>query len=422
MKKGRGENWERCTLEELLKRGWVKSHLDGNHGGNYPRKNEFIDSGIPYISANCIKGNHVDFAIAKYLSHQRAALLRKGIAHNNDVLFAHNATVGPVALLQTKEDKVILGTSLTYYRCDEDYILAKYLAIYMQSPEFTNQYKQVMQQSTRNQVPITKQRTFTHIIPPLPEQKRIVAILDEAFAGIDQAIGNTERNLENARELFDSYLSDVFTQKSEGWEQKPLQDLTERITKGSSPKWQGINYVDKPGVLFVTSENVGNNKMIYCKTKYVEAKFNEKDSKSILVKGDVLTNIVGASIGRTAIYDRDEVANINQAVCLIRCYNDKLINEYLSYLLNSPVLKQILHDNEINNARANLSLGFFRSLKVLLPNLVEQRRVIDKLDILSAQVQHLESIYRQKLTALSELKQSILQKAFTGELTEDTVQ
>ena len=90
----RGVEWERITLSELIERGWITSHLDGNHGSDYPRKSEFIDHGVPYISANCLRDEAVDFSLVKYLSPERAASLRKGIAQNQDVLFAHNATVG----------------------------------------------------------------------------------------------------------------------------------------------------------------------------------------------------------------------------------------------------------------------------------------------------------------------------------------
>jgi type I restriction enzyme, S subunit len=260
---------------------------------------------------------------------------------------------------------------------------------------------------------------FATYFPPIEEQKRIVAIVDQAFEAIDVAIENTKQNLANARELFESYLNDVFDREESDWGNVTLETLAERITKGSSPKWQGVNYVDKPGVLFVTSENVGQNQMLFEKTKYVEEIFNEIDSKSILAHGDVLTNIVGASIGRTAIYDREELANINQAVCLIRCRADKLLNHYLAYLLNSPYFLKILHENEVDNARANLSLGFFRGLKIPLPPLDEQQSIVSKMDDFSTETQRLEAIYRQKLAALTELKQSILQKAFTGELTAD---
>jgi len=253
-------------------------------------------------------------------------------------------------------------------------------------------------------------------IPPLPDQQRIVGILDEAFDGIATAKANAEKNLQNARALFESHLQSVFTQSADGWVEKPLGDLCKKITKGSSPKWQGIDYVDKPGILFVTSENVGEYRLLMEKPKYVEEKFNEKDKKSILQNGDVLTNIVGASIGRTAIFDLDEVANINQAVCLMRCEPTLLNNYYLSYLLNSPVFRQVLHGNEVDNARANLSLGFFSKLPVPLPSLQVQKDIVTKLNYFHSETQHLESIYQQKLSALDALKKSLLDQAFSGEL------
>lgn len=255
-------------------------------------------------------------------------------------------------------------------------------------------------------------------VPPLPEQKRIVAILDEVFEGIATAKTNAEKNLQNAREVFQSYLQGVFANPGEGWEVKKLGDMCERITKGSSPKWQGVKYVDKPGILFVTSENVGEYQILMDQPKYVEEKFNTKDKKSILMKGDVLTNIVGASIGRTAVFNMEALANINQAVCLIRCDPTLLNNFYLTYLLNSPLFKQVLHDNEIDNARANLSLGFFSMLPVPTPPLSMQQEIVVRLDNFHVETKKLETIYQQKLANLEELKKSILQKAFAGEMTE----
>jgi restriction endonuclease S subunit len=192
--------------------------------------------------------------------------------------------------------------------------------------------------------------------------------------------------------------------------------MTENVSKGSSPKWQGINYVENDGILFITSENVGEAELLLHKKKYVEKKFNDKEKKSILKKGDVLTNIVGASIGRTAIYDIDDIANINQAVCVIRCNENVLNNYYLMYLLNSPFFKTILHENEVNNARANLSLTFFRNLIIPIPNTTEQQSIVEFIIDLKSQTQSLESNYQQELAALDELKKSILQKAFMGEL------
>lgn len=209
----RDDSWVKYTLQELLDMGWISSHLDGNHGGDYPRKAEFVESGISYLSAKCLKGGKVDFSKAKFLTPERAAKLRKGIAQDDDVLFAHNATVGPTALLKTDEPKVILGTSLTYYRCNSEHIEPSYLLLYMRSNEFCSQYREVMRQSTRNQVPITKQRTFFHIIPPLDIQNKLIPVLEELNATIEKLINVNQTKLASLDELKKSILQKAFAGK-----------------------------------------------------------------------------------------------------------------------------------------------------------------------------------------------------------------
>lgn len=160
-----------------------------------------------------------------------------------------------------------------------------------------------------------------------------------------------------------------------------LGELTKVITKGSSPKWQGVNYTDaENGILFVTSENVGNGKMLFENRKYVQKQFNEIHPASILQKGDILTNIVGASIGRTAIFDEDtNTANTNQAVCIIRLINQDIADYILRYLCSKSAIHLML-GKVVDTARANLSLTSVSNLLVPLPPLAEQNRIVDRLD------------------------------------------
>ena len=167
------------TLQKMIDDGTIMYHLDGNHGSDYPRNEEFVECGVPYISANCIVHNDVNLKLAKHLTEERASKLRKGIAQNGDVLFAHNATVGPVAILYTDDEKVILGTSLTAYRCDKERMVPDYLKAYMQSEGFVCQYTKDMKQTTRNQVPITAQRKFLFVIPPLSLQNQFADFVAE---------------------------------------------------------------------------------------------------------------------------------------------------------------------------------------------------------------------------------------------------
>jgi len=182
-------NWEIIPIGELLIQKALISHLDGNHGNLYPRPDDFTTQGVPYLSANCIENGKVNFSKVKFLTKEKASQLKKGIAINGDVLFAHNATVGPVAILETFEPYVILGTSLTYFRCDVNKLHNRFLKFTLEADFFKQQYEQIMVQSTRNQIPITTQRELFIPFPPLPEQRAIAAILSTW----DEAITITER-------------------------------------------------------------------------------------------------------------------------------------------------------------------------------------------------------------------------------------
>lgn len=201
---------EPVSLQEMMDTGMITSHLDGNHGSDYPRKAEFVSEGVPYISANCIADNEIDFGRCKYLTLERASGLRKGVAKNRDVLFAHNATVGPVTLLKTEEEKVILSTSLTYYRCNESELIPEFLVCEMRSAGFRRQYEAVMAQATRNQVPITMQRKFTHLIPPIAEQRRIAELGVELEAKCNSAEKAYEASLKDLDDLRQSLLQKAF--------------------------------------------------------------------------------------------------------------------------------------------------------------------------------------------------------------------
>ncbi len=205
----------------------------------------------------------------------------------------------------------------------------------------------------------------------------------------------------------------------ENWCWCRLGELAEIITKGSSPSWQGINYVDK-GILFVTSENVGDEELLLSKRKFLEQKFNEIQPRSILQKGDILTNIVGASIGRTAIFDLDiKNANINQAVALIRLKN-KQLNSYIVKVLNSKTIIDQMTDNTVNTARANISLTTVENFKIPLPPLAEQKRIVAAIEKFMPLIEE----YGKKETQLKAInekigkltKKAILQEAVQGKL------
>ena len=181
----------------------------------------------------------------------------------------------------------------------------------------------------------------------------------------------------------------------ESWRWAKLAELTELITKGSSPKWQGIAYVsESEGILFITSENVGNYVLRKLDDlKYVSKGFNEIEPRSILKRGDILMNLVGASIGRTAVYDLHDGANINQAVALIRLIRetDGVCPRFLLHYLNSPAAIDYMLSSRVVNAQPNISLTDAREFAVPIPPLAEQRRIVARVEQLMALVDALQT-------------------------------
>jgi type I restriction enzyme, S subunit len=197
-----------------------------------------------------------------------------------------------------------------------------------------------------------------------------------------------------------------------GWEFVRLQSISQLITKGSSPKWQGISYTDDPSdILFITSENVGSYNLIFNNVKYVEKKFNEVGPRSILAKGDFLMNIVGASIGRIAIYELNDIANINQAVCLIRPIPQFINKQYLLLFFNSNICISYMFDKQVDNARANLSMGNISKFIIPFPPLAEQHRIVAKVDELFALCDALQERITESQKNKVQLADAIVERA-----------
>ncbi len=196
----------------------------------------------------------------------------------------------------------------------------------------------------------------------------------------------------------------------EGWSVKKGKDIASLITKGASPKWQGFEYCDS-GTLFVTSENVRDGFLDISNPKFLPSAFSEKQKRSILKNGDILINIVGASIGRSCLYNRDIPANINQAVCLFRC-NSLVHNLYTLLYLSLPKTIRTLLETQTESARPNLSLTDISLLNFLLPPLAEQEKIAEILGTWDEAIEKLSSLIEQKKL----LKKGLMQKLLTGKV------
>ena len=209
-------------------------------------------------------------------------------------------------------------------------------------------------------------------LPSIEVQRKIVNIISKS----KEIVRRKENEFELLDELVRARFVEMFGDPIENTYSFPilkLGELSELITKGASPSWQGYSYTeDSTQTLFVTSENVREGYMDFSSIKYVEDAFNEKQKRSMIQKGDYLINIVGASIGRAAQFNMDCKANMNQAAALVRIKDNTISDNYLLYYLNSDKAQMMYNSMKSDTGRANLSLQDIANLEILVPDLTLQ--------------------------------------------------
>lgn len=383
------EDWECKVIHELLEARAITSHLDGNHGELYPRSEEFKEYGIPYIGANDFFNGRVDLNNCKFLAKERASLFRKGVARSGDILFAHNATVGPVAELNTDLEFVILSTTATYFRCNEELLHNNYLKQFLKSDFFIAQYVPVMSQSTRNQVPITTQRKLCVIVPPLKEQRLIAVALsdmDALISGLDQLIAK-KRDIKRAamQQLLNGQ------QRLPGfggeWELKQFFDVISRVN-GQNNKIQAANY-----------KSYGAFPVVDQGKDYVVGYSDESDrvyscpSDGVIVFGDHTCII--------KYIDFDFIVGAD-GVQIIRA-KDGECARFLAYKLEI---------SGITSTGYNRHFKLLKELEFLMPSLKEQTAIANILSDMEVELVNLET----RRDKARQLKQGMMQELLTGRI------
>ncbi len=207
---------------------------DGNHGGLYPRKEEFGDDGVLFLTAMQV-GERWEIALSSCprLNAEKASQLVKGWAKNGDVLLSHNATVGRVALVEECDENILLGTSLTFYRFNDEYIDPRFARIVFSSRFFQAQLESCMEQTTRNQVPITRQVSLHFVCPPIEEQQEIARRVDSLLSMSNRLLNRVENASACVESLTPAVLAKGFRGElvPQDPNDEPANVLLERIRK-----------------------------------------------------------------------------------------------------------------------------------------------------------------------------------------------
>lgn len=249
-------------------------------------------------------------------------------------------------------------------------------------------------------------------LPPLPEQQRIIGILDEAFEGIATANANAEKNFQNARAIFESHLQSVFTQRGERWVERKLGDVCS-IARGGSPRpIQKFLTTDPDGINWIKiGDATASGKYIY-KTEDRIIPDGAKRSRMVNDGDFLLSNSM--SFGRPYIMRTSGC--VHDGWLVLSDYASRLDQDYLYYVLGSGFVFQQFDRIAAGSTVRNLNIELASSVEIPIPPLTHQREIARQFEALSTETQRLESLYKRKLAALEALKKSLLHQAFSGQL------
>ena len=255
-------------------------------------------------------------------------------------------------------------------------------------------------------------------LPPLPEQKRIVAVLDEAFQGIDRAVANTEKNLANARELFESYLDAAMAPNQSNAKIGKLGEVAGRVDTGPFGSLLHKSDYVEGGTPIINPANILDGEIVADPSKTIDQTAVNRLRSYILKDGDVIIGRRG-EIGRCSAVTSNEAGWLCGTGCFVIRTNHNTHPSYLAHLLRCSFYKRKLEAAATGATMLNLSNKAISALQIELPSPDQQQTIVITLASVMERTKTLEQIYHSKIVSLAGLKQSILHKAFAGELTAD---
>jgi type I restriction enzyme S subunit len=423
-------DWQVISIEDALRSGAILDQMDGNHGELYPKSHEFSSFGIPYIGATDFDSGRVNYKTCKFIPEKRAKKFRKGIAKNGDVLFAHNATVGPVALLKTDLEYVILSTTATYYRCNLKVLNNYYLSKFFESSFFVDQYTSVMSQSTRNQVPILAQRKFFIAVPGIEEQTAIA----NALSDVDALIGELEKLIAKKQAIKTATMQQLLTGRTrlpafahhpsgtkKGYKQTELGEIPEDwevISMGEiGSTFGGLSGKGKGDFgsgnsLYVPFTNVMANVVVDVE-RLDRVEVNEAQNN--VRQGDLLFN--GSSeTPEEVCFCSLMLEEIDDLYLNSFCFGfrsnptSKYSPLYLAYWFRSVIGRSAVSVMAQGSTRYNISKSQFLKLGIVLPSKDEQAVIATTLSDMDTELQSLA----QRLSKTRQIKQGMMQELLTG--------
>lgn len=408
-------NWEEKTLEELcnLQNGYAFSSKD------YVDKSNTINIRMSNIRPD---GSFDENHNIKYLPDDYAEKYSDFILQDGDLIIAMTDMAGdpkilgvPTIVKHHSEACLLMNQRVGKLYDISNMINVDFLKYFLISPEVRKIYKSKGKGGL--QLNISKKDILSLIIavPPLSEQERIVQILDEVFENIEKAKQNTLQNLNNAKELFESFANMILF-KNNDFYTTTIGDSCNLAT-GGTPDTKNQEYYQNGNIKWLVSGDIHQAEIFDCQGRITEKGLNNSNAKYLPINSVLIAlNGQGKTRGTVAILRTK--ATCNQSLVSINPKNSKFLStEYLYQNLRARYIEIRKMTGDSGNDRRGLNMGLIRSIQINVPKTLNEQLIIaKKLSNLQLLLKQLEQTYNQKLKSLEELKQSILQKAFNGEL------
>jgi type I restriction enzyme S subunit len=378
------EGWTTMALEDCAK------FID--YRGRTPKKTE---SGLRLITAKNAKMGYLQLEPREFVAPESYdAWMTRGIPLKGDVIFTTEAPLGNVCQLDTDE-KVVFAQRIITLQTDREMLNPSFLKYTLMSPQMQSI---ILEQATGATVSGIKAKLLKKVeisFPSLSEQQRIVSLLDEAFVQVGIKITQAEQKLYNGKELFQSVIANIFSQKGEGWNEKTLGEMCENLDRMRIPITKNkrvsgeIPYYGASGIVDYVKDYIFDEDLLLV----------SEDGANLLAR----TYPIAFSIsGKTWVNNHAHVLRFETMVT----------QRFMEYYLNSIRLEPYVS----GMAQPKLNQKSLNSIPVPEPPLNRQQAIVNKLDSLSQNVALLEENHRSEIESLVELKQSILQEAFNGTL------
>lgn len=400
-----------------MKNGWKNVRLpeiaEFSIGLTYSPK-DVSDVGTIVLRSSNIQNDRLDLADLVRVTRPIKESLK--VAKGDILMCSRNGSkrlVGKTAVIGDLPEHMTFGAFMTLIRSSAN----PFLSWFFRSDAFRNQLG-AGENPVINQITKYMLNAVVVPFPPEKEQERIVAILDEAFEGIATATAHAERNLHNARELFQSVLQSTFEQKGEDWVETTLEDVLKvQPRNGWSPP--AAHHSDS-GTPVLTLSAVTGFEFRKDAIKYTSAEI-DRGKHYWVNNGDLLitrSNTVEL-VGHVAIASGLTTPTIYPDLIMRMSPDpDRAETKFLYYALRTPTLREVISGRATgaNPTMRKINKSAVQTLPLRVPAIRTQKDIVQKLDALAAKTRRLEAVYQRKLDALAELKQSLLQRAFAGVL------